>query len=58
MTGRAIYDILTGNFRGNQELASDYLLSLGVLGIKYMGVRYFNYVVFDDSKINIKKVEA
>lgn len=57
LRGKVIYESLTSHFR-NPELTSNYLLSLGILGIKYMGERHFNYVVFDDSKINIKKVEA
>lgn len=52
--GEKIYEMLSIKL-GNQIKASEYLHSLGIAGIKYIGERYRNYVVFDDSKINIKK---
>lgn len=54
--GKDIYETLSKNLGGDKK-ASDYLRSIGIMGIKYMGDKSYNYVVFDDSRINIKKVE-
>jgi hypothetical protein len=63
MTGQDVYDILTKKM--NAPHASQYLLDRGIAGIKYMsgtisgtaGTGGYNYVVFDDSRIHIKKRE-
>lgn len=70
-TGKHIYrllakhsDVLPDSDPYNEnKAASDYLLSIGIPGIRYLGEQHKagtdipNYVIFDDSKIQIKALE-
>lgn len=60
LTGQEAYEALSRKFGAPR--ASQYLLEHGIAGIKYLsgtivcgGDGGYNYVVFDDSRINIKK---
>lgn len=63
-TGGQMYEYLTKNFNGDKKTASEELLDSGIPGVKYLdngsrsvGHGTFNYVIFDDSLVNIKHVE-
>ncbi len=63
-TGEALYKDLARNF-GSDKAASEYLHALGIAGIKYLdgtsrsaGEGSYNYVVFDDSRVEITDVQA
>lgn len=70
-TGKHLYrllakhsDVLPDSDPDNEnKAASDYLLSIGIPGIRYLGEQHKagtdipNYVIFDDSKIAIKSYE-
>jgi hypothetical protein len=64
LTGKDFYDKIAYAFDENQEKASRYLASIGIAGIKYLdgssraaGDGSFNYVVFDDSRVEIKEFQ-
>ena len=58
-TGQTLYEVIAKE-RGSPKAASQYLNSLGIKGIRYLdgasradGEGSYNYVIFDDSDINI-----
>lgn len=51
-TGNEWYSRLSSEF-GDKRAASEYLHSLGIRGIKYMGESSYNYVIFDEKDVEI-----